>query len=393
MCKVFAVPGINDDNREKVEKLVKEAAKIMSRTDGDGLGYAAITKDCKVYGERWVKNDDAFDVRENPKPTKAKEFLHENFGEALTDFSLVDEPVYEQFGDMSQENITNTTAVILHARKKTEGKICVKNTHPFYVVGDKHEPDTALIHNGGIVNHLDFKKHTSTCDSEVILNNWMDLNMSFNPDNIETLSKDLRGIYTVAVLSSTWDAEEGAMYPVLDLFKSNKPLVCGYIAELETPVFATSDFILKEACKIVGLTPTSIFDVKDGHYIRIDAETGSRVGDIIPFTPSERYKSYYNGTGYGGSKSTTRTPLPGKTPANTTKHTGKEMTTTESRIGGVNDAKKAFEKKHPDLFQDDYYEVGELSQEEKEALEVIEASDNHSVRALKLVQMAVGLEG
>ena len=103
---------------------------------------------------------------------------------------------------MTPASINDTVAVILHARKATVGDKNICNVHPFFEINNKDSEDTALIHNGSINNHFQLTKKYSTCDSEVILHEYLKNMMNYNPWGIEELSKTIKGEYTVGVLSS-----------------------------------------------------------------------------------------------------------------------------------------------------------------------------------------------
>lgn len=390
MCKVFAIPGLKKENHKDAQKLLKEATKIMSKTDSDGLGYAAITKDGSIYGERWVKNSDAFENRDNPvkpEPTEGEMFLKANFGVALknkddnTDYS----PVYEGFGTMNSQAREDTVAVVLHARKKTQGEVSLSNTHPFYEIGNKDYVDTAIIHNGSINNHDKLEKKYSTCDSETILHKYLEYCTNYCSNSIENISEDLKGVYTCCVLSSTNDQTK-KHYPILDLFKSNKPLVCGYIEEWGTPIFATNKEIIEGACKETGLTVTDLFEMEDGFFIRINAVTGQLDEEIIAFEPSARTE--YASNGYN----TTRTNNNSATNVNNYTSTKTHTTPDTSTGRTVASARQEFENDFKSIFDNDYCEISDATEEEKKIIADLEKIHNPSQRALALVKNAVGYE-
>ena len=378
MCKVFAMPGIKKENISEAQRLVKEATKVMITTDKDGVGYAAITKKGDIYGEKWVKPEDAWKVYKNPKPEKPSYpelFLDENFGQAIEGIELnkKQEIIYNIFGKKTPKNIEDTVAIILHARKKTDGDVNIVNTHPFFEVNDKEWEDTAMIHNGQITNHFKLTKKHSTCDSETILHEYKKYAVNYSPENITTVAGNLRGLYTVAFLTSFYDEDIKQNQPILDIFKSNKPLVCGYVEELETTVFATTAEILEKSCEAAKMTLVGTFPVKDGYLIRIDAITGERLEDLVKFDLSPRTNTYTPGN-YSGVGNP---------------HVPKNVNT--DKKDKVSDVKSRFEKDHEQLF-DGYFEVGELTPNEKKALEELNSQNDPSIRALHLVQRAVGVD-
>ena len=367
------MPGIKKDKIKQAHALVKEATKIMSASpDNDGVGYAAITKDGHVYGEKWLKPVDAWSVYKNPeppKPSNAELFLERNFKDYLKDFSVnrAVEDVYDKFGNKTIKNLEDTVAILLHTRNKTEGNINLENTHPFYYPGDGATENTALIHNGTIKNYIEISKEykTGMCDSKVILEQYLDLGINYYSENIKDLADILVGWYTVGVLTSLYD-ENGEAEPVLDIFKSNKELVCGYVEELECPVFATTKHILEKACENAKLTLVGTYDLKDGVFLRLDAITGEVIeDDVVEFEQSAKF--------YSAGKST-----------GATKYEPKDNSGQKSIL----DMKKDFEKDHPEYFNDEYYKVADLTKAEKEALKELEGKDNPDHRALYLVKRA-----
>lgn len=358
MCQISALAGIKKGNLAKVEKLVKALAIEMSKSEKDGLGYAAITKDGQIYGEKWLNNDDAFKVTENPEIDPLIEKMEEVFGAgAKFKTEPIKEDIYTAFGDHGLKN--HTVAVILHSRKATQGEKSLDNVHPFVIQNDASEPETALIHNGTINNHEQLTKTMSTCDSETILHEYMKESLYYNPWGIETVAKRLRGEYAVAVLSSI-DVSKTETKPILDIFKSNKDLYVGYVPEIETLVFCTSEWTLERAVKEAEMTVKYIMKLEDGFYWRFDATTGERCEDMIKFELSNKWGQYYD-------NAKTPTVLPPK----------KEK---------VEDLKKQFEYRHPAVFSKQYINPQvELTDEEDAIYKELEMNGKTNHRALYLV--------
>jgi len=400
MCKIFIIPGLKSDKLEDAKKLIKEATKIMAETEKDGVGYAAITNNGDIYGEKWLNPEDAWAIKANPEPdlpSYEELFLAQNFGDALTGLELEKEvkEVYSSYGTIDADSLRDTVAIMLHARKKTEGEICLKNTHPFYEVNDKDWPDTAIIHNGTIRNHEKLaKKLYSTCDSEVILHEYKQVAITYNPDGIDSLAKTLKGLYAVGALSSIQEKDNsGKLYnvPILDIFKSNKNLYCGYIKEIEAPVFSTDKMTLEKASKEAGLTLVGGYEVDDGKLIRIDATTGKRLGEIVEFEKSDMTNSW---GGYEGSNSHSHRPnhhRPNHLPTTTNQHNRSNIV--DATKTDIDTVKMDFEHNHKDLFDDDYIQINDITPEEQELInELYERKDIKS-RALYLVQLSLGNVG
>src|ERR1019366_1286406 len=172
----MCIAGIKPEHLSKVQKLAKAAAKNMAIVEEDGVGYAAITKSGLIYGEKWLKKEHAFNIHSQPKNDIMVELMHKMFGD-MAEWGMntpVTAKVYDSFGDRNQQTIDETVGLIIHARKATMGSVkTIENVHPFVILNDENHPDTALIHNGSILNHDKLTKIMSTCDSEVILHEYL----------------------------------------------------------------------------------------------------------------------------------------------------------------------------------------------------------------------------
>lgn len=263
MCKVFMVPGVKKQHVEKAWALTEKMAPIMSRTDSDGFGYAAITAEGELFGERWLKNHDAFKADVMSPGDKA---LVENLGEDIVEVTNN----ANSFGDVVR---ANAVAIIAHARKAT-CSVSMENTHPFVDGG------AALIHNGVISNHTEIlhgKSRLSSCDSEAILNEYLDYNVMNEPDQIDEVVQSLTGWYAAGVLTMG-SMDNGEAMPILDIFKETRAdLYAMYVNELETFVFSTSKIALQEALKDLTWKENNIFKIKNDFFIRLNAVTGERI--------------------------------------------------------------------------------------------------------------------
>lgn len=372
MCKIFLVAGIKPDKIAQVEKLAKYMAKEMSFMDEDGVGYAAITKDAQIYGEKWLNKDEAFLVRGNTPVDPVFERIEKTFGDTVDlDKKPPTRGGYSEFGERNGLNIKNTVALILHARKATQGGKTLPNVHPFVKAGGEGEPvATALIHNGSILNHSKLTKEMSECDSEVILHEYLAGQMYHNPWGIEQLAKTLVGTYAVGVLSS--QLIDDKWVPYLDIFKSNKELIGGYVPQLDTFVFATTIYSLTNALKSCDMTLEKEFKVKDGYLHRLNAITGEAIEKPISFVRSAENHSDYNRQ---HENSVARSIYPYGPKLNETK---------------VEDAKKHFERRHPSLFTAAYLEA-QVTKEEKEFFEILDKDQKTDRKALRLVSAALGM--
>ncbi len=373
MCKVLMIAGIKSENVSKVHELAKVAAKNMSAIEDDGVGYAAITTDGQIYGEKWLKKDTAFQIHAQPKPDALAQAIQHMFG-GMGEFveTTITEQIYASFGKRSLENVGNTVAMILHARKASTGSPkTIQNVHPFVSLDVADQPDTALIHNGNILNHEKLTKITSSCDSETILHEYLGNMMYHNPWGIEQVAKTLVGEYACGVLSSMTDTD-GAIIPVLDIFKSGKELYAGYVQELETMVFCTSDYVLKSSCEEVGLKVSNILKLKDGYLMRLNAVTGARMEDLISFSTSPKFyrQDYSTNHQYSMHKPRVVEPI--------------------VEDDSIESAKKHFTRKHPALFTLPYVEVGgKLLQHEQTLYKELAKSETTNHKALHLVNVGL----
>ena len=261
------MPGLKDANTELAWKFIRKMAKEMSGfSDDDGLGYAAIDGEGKLFGERWFSPKEAFLNREE-KGMIAEEVIKRYKGFVKGKLS-----VYNNFGDVHDKSLRS---IMLHARNATNEK-SLRNTHPFVIDG------TALIHNGVISNDDMLIKKISSCDSEVILNEYLRLNVVNNIKKIDEVAARLNGYYAVGVMGKQ---KNGRL--ILDVFKDSVARLRGYfIKELDTIVFTTpgqSDNYgpIQTVCREMNLTIIEEFELEDGVLLRLDAMTGETIDSFI----------------------------------------------------------------------------------------------------------------
>lgn len=248
MCKVLIVPKVNGP---KAIEFIKLMGQEMSPGNKDGLGYAAVDKDGKLFGERWLNNDEAFSTVKDPEI--------QDFSEYIEGWKTKGES--NSFGETP--DINKAVAVTLHTRMATTAK-GMTNTHPFV-----HD-DTSLIHNGVIHNYNEFKLKVSTCDSEAILVSYLDQGVNLDPSKINQVANSFTGYYACGVFSR--DAQGNR---ILDVFKGNNDrLFLMYIKELETHILTTSYADADVVCRKMGLSKTDYYKLKDGQLLRFNPLTG-----------------------------------------------------------------------------------------------------------------------
>lgn len=316
MCKVMMIPNVNDKNRSRVrEFMLKVPSYLAAHPDNDGFGYAAITSDGHIFGEKWLKPTDAFNTMV-VKKSKNQNKIIDIHGQKILKGTSTDKPleeIYSKFGKVTEANKKKIVGVILHGRKTTKGGTNIQNTHPFVQFGKKEFEDIALIHNGTINNHEEekFKKKYSTCDSEVILHHYLKNSVNNVPENIQLMADDFNGPYAVGVLTTGMDENGENPTPIMDIFKGHKPLTVNFIEELDTFVYCTKADTVKDICRSAGFNSTDIphYELEDGALFRWDLLAGTpkftTEEPYIQFKVGERYmgNSYKGGTGGTGSTS------------------------------------------------------------------------------------------
>lgn len=265
MCKLMMMVGIPSNKQALAAKFIRKSLPWMTKSDQDGLGYVALGEN-GMFGERWLNHETAF--RSRRRYTKQQEELNNFFGSAVTG----NMENYTRFGE---GNISKASTILFHTRYATCNKNMM-NTHPF-VIGD-----TALIHNGVILNHDDImefhKDQISTCDSEAILQEYLNTDTANDTKGIQDVADLLEGWYACGVLTRN---NEG--HDIVDIFKCrNSSLYVGYVSELETFVFCTEIGILQETANAMRMSISAYDEIVGGKLIRLDAKTGDRL-DIVEF--------------------------------------------------------------------------------------------------------------
>lgn len=262
MCKIMVMAGVNDTNRKLAWEFTKQMAMQMSPGNNDGLGYAAVTAEGELFGERWHVNSEAFAARPVAEsPTNEEIKIVRSFDGMLTH---TQKPVrYNKFGSVNEDAMV---AITLHTRMATSGKQFI-NTHPFV------RGKTSLIHNGVIGNADKLELIQSTCDSEAILNLYVKHNVSNNMQAIQKVAHKLSGYYACGVIT-----ESKRFGPVVDVFKDDRArLSAAFIRDMGIVVFSTSIDDIETVCKKMGMEVAYKFGVNSGKLLRLSALSGAPV--------------------------------------------------------------------------------------------------------------------
>jgi predicted glutamine amidotransferase len=274
MCKIMIVPSVKPDKSEQLLKFSKASVKYLTAGDPHGFGYAAISNN-QLTGECWLNPKDAF------KPSGAElqalddKLLH-NIGSAVEEYDNRKEKHYRSHGDVDRNKMTT---VLLHARYATCEKN-IKNTHPFF------RNNTALIHNGVIHNTYDLVNKTSTCDSECILNQYVDRNLPMFPKRVQEMADSLAGWYAVGIITKIQDRW------YVDVFKEHSAsLICAQVKELDAIVYCTNESILRKTVRACNFTMGKVFTCKSGILQRFDAKDGECLMQV-EFKPGNNKAEY-----------------------------------------------------------------------------------------------------
>lgn len=265
MCKIAIIPKVTKSTQKNAWAFSHAITPLLTKNDRDGLGYMALGAS-GLFGERWLNTSKAFKSR--VQLSKQDMAIASRYGT-----SVVPAENYTSFGTLTNE----ITCIALHARMATTEK-GLHNVHPFV------NNDAALIHNG-VINNPDVKKMlTSTCDSEVILTNYVDENVVNNIDAIDKVADNLSGYYACAVISKDTQGNW-----LLDVFKDDAANLFGvYVDQLKTIVFCTDADMIVRACKLLKWTWGTIFKIDEYHLMRHNARTGKLL-TVYKMTEPEPY--------------------------------------------------------------------------------------------------------
>lgn len=257
MCKLMIIPNVK--NTHNVRKFLKASKPGMVKGDKDGIGYAAVTSSGALAIERWLDPKDAFKA---PKDLAADE------QQALDPLLSLLEPSTSEY---TAEGPLNEAwkAVVYHSRYATCTK-SMQNVHPFT------SGETALIHNGVISNPDAFGARNSTCDSESLLNGYIQNSVQDDLGNFQSVSTKLEGYFALGILSKT-----SLGVSILDIVKDDRAsLYTCYIPKLGSMVFCTSASIIAAACKALKWRHGSFHKVKNNTAFRYDVMSGKLIDSI-----------------------------------------------------------------------------------------------------------------
>lgn len=312
MCKILIVPGIKPEYSKPISIFIKKMGEKMSTANRDGLGYAAISRNGEFFGERWTVNEAAFlndlepiaetpaninlDERIKEITDSHKDFLFSKYYKGSSSSypnHAATRGEYNSWGPQGLK-LKDAASVILHTRMATTPKN-LANTHPFV------RDNTALIHNGVISNYEKLKLITSTCDSESILNSYIDHNVISDPTKMNEVADELSGYYACGVLTKLPHSA------ILDVFKNETAsLWFAYIKEWDQIIISTAHADIKSVADEMRVSIAYDSSAASGNLVRYNAMDGSLIGvtkfDTKSFSSFQHYDSYGYGCGYNGQR-------------------------------------------------------------------------------------------
>lgn len=280
MCRNLFIIGVKEDKQKHLIDFMDAAYPFLTQNNDDGVGYAAITKE-GIYGERWVNVNEFLRNRNLHLASEGHRHLSGFFKDKLAVVQGSDR--YSLFAEKTTATKSPMMSVIMHARAATN-KVCIENTHPFYREG------VAMTHNGVIANDNELTKLYSTCDSEVILNSYVENKVNKDPDNIKNVSNDLRGGYACGILSHNENNR-----PIIDIFRNYPMLYATYVAQLEALVICTSLDVIDKTLEELKWDRCESLTISSEKMIRLDAETGEFISKHA--FENKTYSSGNNGSG------------------------------------------------------------------------------------------------
>lgn len=287
MCKVMIMPEIKEDKIQQTIPFIHVMGSLLSKSNNDGIGYAAVDKKGNLFGERWLDNDDMFSYEKPIDESRLR--LSKKFPKMFSPPASNVAVETTSFG--SNTKLENARAITLHTRFATTPKGML-NTHPFVYLDE----DTSLIHNGVISNHRKFDTKLSTCDSEAILVGYLEEEVNLNPENIQALANRLVGYYACGVFSRNSKKQR-----ILDIFRANgASLDIVFVYDLDAFVITTNGNDVEEACKILGYTCDTKYVFKDEALFRFNLTTGETSYEVFRSGSRTEYSSYqgYQGNNY-----------------------------------------------------------------------------------------------
>ena len=160
-----------------------------------------------------------------------------------------------------------TTTVMGHTRLTTQGNQKFnQNNHPFYGHADK---DFAFAHNGVLYNDAELRKTKNLPDTQIETDSYVAVQLieqqgRLDFESLKNMAETVQGNFTFTVID-----EENSLYIV----KGSNPMYLLHFEELGLYVYASTESIMKNALKKVGMHnfPYTKIETVHGDILRIDS--------------------------------------------------------------------------------------------------------------------------
>lgn len=179
-----------------------------------------------------------------------------------------------------------TTAVMGHTRMTTQGsEKNNQNNHPF--LGTTGDISWSLAHNGIIYNDKELRKEKKLPVSDIETDSYIAVQLieqqkELSSDSLRYMAEQVQGSFTFSVLD-----ENNSLYFV----KGSNPLCLLHFASLGLYVYASTESIMKNALKRMGLHKfaSEHIEAEEGDILKIDKK-----GNITrsQFQPAPTYTNY-----------------------------------------------------------------------------------------------------
>ncbi len=159
-----------------------------------------------------------------------------------------------------------TTAIMGHTRLTTQGNQKFnQNNHPFYGHADK---EFSFAHNGVLYNDVELRKEKHLPDTHIETDSYVAVQLieqqrKLDFNSLKNMAEMVQGNFTFTVLD-----EENSLY----IIKGSNPMCLLHFEMLGLYVYASTEFIMKNALKKVGMLnfPYTKIETVHGDIIRID---------------------------------------------------------------------------------------------------------------------------
>lgn len=176
----------------------------------------------------------------------------------------------------------STTAVMGHTRLTTQGNQKFnQNNHPFYGYADKN---FAFAHNGILHNDVELRKEKHLPDTNIETDSYVAVQLieqqkKLDFNSLKNMAETVQGNFTFTVLD-----EDNSLY----IIKGNNPMCLLHFEMLGIYIYASTESIMKNALKKVGLHkfPYTKIETVHGDILKINS------GGIITRSEFEKKEDF-----------------------------------------------------------------------------------------------------